>query len=97
MQWTQGALAGSSAAGSTLRGLLLPDAVCSYEGYDRAPGALHAGLREAGRRQQEARGQPFGAVDGDLLFLGVHMHGASQRRDDTDALVLQQRLWQSVL
>jgi hypothetical protein len=100
LQWTQGADrqgASTVSAGIDLQGLLLPDEVCSYTGHDRAPGALQPGPREAGRQQQEPRGLLCGAVDGDLLFMGVRMQEGSQRSDATGALVLQQRLWQGAL
>lgn len=104
-------VAAGSLAESSLRGLLAPDAVASYEGYDRAPGALAncmagklvlrtgqgstAGVQGLDQGQQEASTKPFGVVDGDLLFKGAQMGDGSEGMGMAGDL--QHRLWQDVL
>jgi hypothetical protein len=74
-------LAASGVVEANLRGLVGPDSTASYEGFDRAQGALATNLAGRlrlqagmGRLEQgqpkEAGLKPLGAVDGDLLFVG---------------------------
>jgi len=88
-----------------LRGLPCPDAAASYEHYDQAPGALPAGPDRLQRAVQGAQtdhqGQreevgPVGAVEGDLLFMGV-APGAADAAGGQPAVVLQHMLWQHAL
>jgi hypothetical protein len=99
-------LAASSIAEANLRGLAAPDSAASYEGFDRAQGALatnsagrlslQAGARRLEHGQpQEAALKPVGAVDGDLLFMGEQGLVAAKRQGHAHAV--QHVLWQGVL
>lgn len=99
-------LAGSGAfvAKEFLRGLPEPDPVSSYEGYERAPGALASAqvgrlvLQEQRQDEDTGRqGAPLGVVDGDLLDMVAARQQGHGGGGMQAAVALQHSLWQQAL